>query len=332
MKNSKIKAIVSIMICAQLMTGCGTGDTQQTIEQSPIENAQTQEEQTESGQVAETQDMQPQTEQQTQEQTVSDKVATADEMASAQENDWEALTPIYVDSLNEGTFSVVVDSSSSMFKITACELTVENDEMTAVMTMGGTGYLYLYMGTGAEAVEAAEEDYISFAEDNGVHTFTVPVEALDQPINCAAYSKKKEKWYDRQLVFRSDSLPQEALGEGTLVTAESLGLEDGTYTVEVALEGGSGKASVESPCTITVKNQKVTATIIWGSSNYDYMLVDGEKYEMLPTEGNSTFEIPVAGFDWKLAVVADTVAMSTPHEIDYTLYFDSATLQKVNES
>ncbi|MBO5031509.1 MAG: hypothetical protein J6D08_06430 [Lachnospiraceae bacterium] len=339
-KNSKIKVIVSIMICAQLMTGCGAGNTQQTIQQNTGENAQTREEQAESGQTAETQEEQAESgqteeiqEMQSQtEQAVSDKVATADEMASAQENDWETLTPVYVDSLKEGTYSVVVDSSSSMFKIPACELTVENGEMTAVMTMSGTGYLYLYMGTGAEAVEAAEEDYISFAEDNGVHTFTVPVEALDQPINCVAYSKKKEKWYDRQLVFRSDSLPQEALGEGTLVTAESLGLEDGTYTVEVALEGGSGKASVESPCTITVKNQKVTATIIWGSSNYDYMLVDGEKYEMLPVEGNSTFEIPVAGFDWKLAVVADTVAMSTPHEIDYTLYFDSATLQKVSES
>lgn len=304
------------------MVGCGSKDVQQTqtANENIVESIQTEEEQTE------TQNTETQTEEQT---ASSDKVATADEMAAAEENDWEALTPVYADSLKDGTYSVVVDSSSSMFKIAECELTIENGEMTATMTMGGTGYLYLYMGTGFEAVEAAEEEYIPFAEINGAHTFTVPVEALDQPINCAAYSKKKEKWYDRQLVFRSDSLPQEALGDGTLVTAESLGLEDGSYTVEVTLEGGSGKAAVESPCTIIVDAQNVTATIIWGSSNYDYMLVDGEKYEMLNTEGNSTFEIPIAGFDWKLAVVADTVAMSTPHEISYTLYFDSATLQKV---
>ena len=60
--------------------------------------------------------------------------------------------------------------------------------------------------------------------------------------------------------------------------------------------------------------------------NYDYMLIDGAKYLPTNTEGNSTFEIPVAALDTALAVTADTVAMSTPHEIDYTLTFDSAAL------
>ena len=71
---------------------------------------------------------------------------------------------------------------------------------------------------------------------------------------------------------------------------------------------------------------RMTATIVWSSPNYDYMLVDGEKYLPTNTEGNSTFEIPVAALGTPLAVTADTVAMSTPHEIDYTLTFDSATL------
>ncbi|MDO4175799.1 MAG: hypothetical protein Q4D42_13655, partial [Eubacteriales bacterium] len=62
------------------------------------------------------------------------------------------------------------------------------------------------------------------------------------------------------------------------------------------------------------------------SSNYDYMKVDGVQYDAVNTEGNSTFEIPVTAFDYKLPVSADTTAMSTPHEIDYTLYFDSATI------
>ena len=70
----------------------------------------------------------------------------------------------------------------------------------------------------------------------------------------------------------------------------------------------------------------MTAVIVWSSPNYDYMLIDGEKYLPTNTEGNSTFEIPVAALDTALAVTADTVAMSTPHEIDYTLTFDSATL------
>lgn len=99
-------------------------------------------------------------------------------------------------------------------------------------------------------------------------------------------------------------------------------LADGTYNVEVTLEGGSGRATVVSPTQITVKNGKITATIIWSSSHYDYMLVDGEKYENEAEEGmGSTFTIPVKNIEEPLDVVGDTTAMSTPHEIDYTLYF-----------
>mgnify|MGYP002766767763 CR=1 FL=1 len=99
-----------------------------------------------------------------------------------------------------------------------------------------------------------------------------------------------------------------------------------TYTCAVTLEGGSGRATVESPAALTVADGTMTAVIVWSSPNYDYMLIDGEKYLPTNTEGNSTFEIPVAALDTALAVTADTVAMSTPHEIDYTLTFDSATL------
>jgi hypothetical protein len=219
-----------------------------------------------------------------------------------------------------------------MFQITNCELTVENGTMSAVMTMGGTGYLYVYPGTGEEAILAEDEAYIPFVEtETGEHTFIIPVEALDQGIACAAFSKKKEMWYDRTLVFRADSLPQEAYAQGTIVSAEQLGLEDGSYTVEVSLSGGSGKASVASPAEIKVENGEVRATIVWSSSNYDYMIVDEEKYLPSETEENSTFEIPVSGFDWNMPVLADTTAMSTPHEISYTLNFDSATIQPVRE-
>ena len=89
----------------------------------------------------------------------------------------------------------------------------------------------------------------------------------------------------------------------------------------VVLEGGSGRATVDSPAALTVAEGKMTATIVWSSPNYDYMIVDGEKYLPTNTEGNSTFEIPVAALGTPLAVTADTVAMSTPHEIEYTLTF-----------
>ena len=104
--------------------------------------------------------------------------------------------------------------------------------------------------------------------------------------------------------------------------------EDGTYTASVTLEGGSGRATVESPAALRCADGKFYATIVWSSPNFDYMKVDGEKYLQTNTEGNSTFEIPVAAFDQKLDVIADTVAMSEPHEVEYTLTFDSATLQR----
>lgn len=105
-------------------------------------------------------------------------------------------------------------------------------------------------------------------------------------------------------------------------------LADGTYTVEVTLEGGSGKAGVESPAQLTVQDGAMTATLVWSSSNYDYMVVDGETYQPTTLEPGSTFEIPVAALDQELSVIADTTAMGNPHEVEYTLIFDSASVQE----
>lgn len=105
-------------------------------------------------------------------------------------------------------------------------------------------------------------------------------------------------------------------------------LADGTYTVEVTLEGGSGKSSVKSPTQLTVQDGVMTATLVWSSSNYDYMVVDGETYQPTTLEPGSTFEIPVAALDEALTMIADTTAMDTPHEVEYTLTFDSASVQE----
>ena len=109
----------------------------------------------------------------------------------------------------------------------------------------------------------------------------------------------------------------------TVLTKEETGWEfqDGTYQMEVELLGGSGRASVTSPAEVEIKDGKAVATLEWSSPNYDYMVVDGEKYLPVNTEGNSVFQIPVEAFDQDIAVIADTVAMSTPHEIEYTLNF-----------
>ena len=120
-------------------------------------------------------------------------------------------TPVTADQLREGSYAIGVESSSSMFRIVTAELTVANGEMKVCMTLSGTGYEKLFMGTGAEAMAAPDAECIYFVEDAaGKYTYTVPIEALDQDTDCAAWSIRKQKWYDRVLVFESDGLPEEA--------------------------------------------------------------------------------------------------------------------------
>lgn len=304
----KIYTIITVLMLAML-TSCGEStEISETI--VTTENSQTEDT----------------TESNTETETIPEQSEKA--TAPVEEVGYEGMTAVYADSLKDGEYNITVDSSSSMFKITECSLKVENGEMTAKMTMSGTGYAYLYMGTGDEAATASESDYINYEDNGGVHSFTVPVEALDKEIDCAAFSKKKEEWYDRKLVFRADSLPIYVFADGSINTAESLGLADGEYTIDVTLEGGSGKSTVQSPTKLTVTNGEAFAELIWSSNNYDYMIIDGEKYLPVSMEENSVFEIPVTVFDHKITVSADTTAMSQPHEIEYTLYFDSDSLSE----
>jgi major membrane immunogen (membrane-anchored lipoprotein) len=114
------------------------------------------------------------------------------------------------------------------------------------------------------------------------------------------------------------------LGLGCQKKAKTLA--DGTYTVAATLTGGTGKAKIASPVQLQVQDGKITATLVWSSANYDYMKVNGLRYDAVIEDGHSVFTVPVASLEEPLPVVADTVAMSTPHEIEYTITFDAATL------
>lgn len=103
-------------------------------------------------------------------------------------------------------------------------------------------------------------------------------------------------------------------------------ITDGTYTAEVELIGGTGRATVESPATVVIENGQATATIVWSSPFYEYMLVGERRYDPIQEKGNSTFQIPIV-FDEDIMVSASTIAMSQPYLIDYTLHFDSAALK-----
>lgn len=289
-----------------------------------------------------------------------DQVASEEEQVKAQEVGVEGMVPVYGTDVVDGVYEIEVESSSSMFRVEHAELTVREGEMSAVLTMGGTGYLKIYLGTGAEAVQSDVSEYIEFVEnDEGKHTYTVPVEALDMPIDCAAFSKNREKWYDRQILFQAESLPAEAVlvelpdyeqlrqeakeqriealrsekeaqeestepeaAESTLSGEPAfIEMEDGEYAIEVELSGGSGRSTVNSPAGLIVKDGLAWARITWSSSNYDYMMVGGQKYLPLQEEGYAVFEIPILVFNEPMPVIADTTAMSTPHEVEYTLTF-----------
>ena len=240
----------------------------------------------------------------------------------------EGMRAIYGKDVKDGEYPVEVDSSSSMFNITSCTLKAENGKMTAVMVMGGTGYLKLFMGTGSEAVRAGESEYIPVVEnEQGKHTFTVPVEALDKAISCTAFSKSKEKWYDRTLVFRADSMPVSAFDPSLYSTVESLSLKDGEYEAEVTVENTAGKINVLSPARITVKDGRATAHLVWSGSKCGYIVYNGEKLLSVSSGGDPAFDMPVDYFDWRLPISAETSVLGQSKEVRCTVCVDSASLK-----
>ena len=233
--------------------------------------------------------------------------------------------------LEDGTYTAEFDTDSSMFHVNEASdgkgtLTVEDGQMTLHISLQSKKIVNLYVGMAADAPDHEADwlqpttDTVTYSDGTSeeVYGFDVPVEALDTDFQLAILGTKG-KWYDHTVSVRN----VEAQAAEAVETPA-----DGSYTCEVTLEGGSGRATVESPAALTVADGKMTATIVWSSPNYDYMIVDGEKYLPTNTEGNSTFEIPVSALDTALDVTADTVAMSTPHEIEYTLTFDSSTLEE----
>lgn len=226
--------------------------------------------------------------------------------------------------LEDGIYSAEFQTDSGMFHVNdACKgkgkLTVKNGEMTIHITLTSKKILNLFPGLAEDAKKEGAEllqpttDTVTYEDGTTeeVYGFDVPVPALDQEFDLALIGTKG-KWYDHKV---SVSNP----------VKEEVSLADGTYEMELDFEGGSGKAKIQSPAVVVVKDGKVTAKVEWSSPNYDYMIVQGEKYLPINTEGNSIFEIPVSVFDQPMDIIGDTVAMSEPHEISYKITFYSDT-------
>ena len=269
----------------------------------------------------------------------SDTKAKTAESSSAKEEETEEQTEC---ELEDGTYTAEFKTDSGMFHVNEANdgkgtLTVKDGKMTIHVSLVSKKIVNLFEGTSEDAQKDGAEllepttDTVTYSDGatEEVYGFDIPVPAIDEEFNVALIGKKN-KWYDHKVKVTNPQ--KEADGEAAGAsedkkTVEDLKLEDGEYTVDVAMEGGSGKASVDSPAALEIKDGKITATIVWSSPNYDYMIVNDEKYEPVNKDGNSTFEIPVDAFDYKMPVTADTVAMSTPHEIEYTLQFDSASIK-----
>lgn len=283
------------------------------------------------------------------------------------------MTPIYGKDIKDGEYDISVDSSSKFFKVVHATLTVNEGQMTGAIEIGSHSYLRVFLGTPEEAEAAEESQYINPQEAGDSYIFTFPIEALNKSIDCAAYSKKKNKWYDRRILFDATSLPEDAVNvdfpdydaierglkalqmienqakqdgveddEASLPTdayggaggdayfpteAMEVPYEDGEYSIEVSMAGGTGRATISSPTLMTVKDGKAYAKILMSSSHYDWMVVGGKKYENENTDGgNSYFTIPISAMDSLINIVADTTAMGDPVAIEYTLTFYADTI------
>lgn len=325
MKKKNVTAAV-IVLWAALLGGCGNkGDVQEP--DSIVDVAALTEE--EQGEAAES-------------------VLETTPEASKEENPESSESSGFEQSvaeLTDGIYTADFTTDSSMFRVNeTCEgkgtLTVENGKMTIHISLGSKKIINLYPGLAGDAEkEGAKllmptEDTITYSDGmtEEVYGFDVPVPYLGEEFDLALIGTKG-KWYDHKVSVSNPVLSAEDAQAGSSDTEgmnakDATALEDGTYSIDITFEGGSGKAKILSPVEMTVTDGRAIATLKWSSPNYDYMIVDGEKYLPVNTEGDSVFEVPVLMFDEPVVVIGDTVAMSKPHEVEYTLTFHSDTIKE----
>lgn len=239
--------------------------------------------------------------------------------------------------LPDGVYTAEFSTDSSMFHVSeACDgkgtLTVKDGVMTIHISLGSKKILNLYPGLAEDAAKDGAvlleptTDTVTYSDGmtEEVYGFDVPVPAIGEEFDLALIGTKG-KWYDHKVKV-SDPVAEDSR-EAANGSFDMSALADGSYTIELTMEGGSGRASIQSPTQLAIADGAATATLEWSSPNYDYMLVNGEKYLPVNTEGNSVFEVPVEALDAPLTMIGDTVAMSTPHEVEYTVTFHSETLE-----
>lgn len=123
----------------------------------------------------------------------------------------------------DGVYTTTAETGTTMFRVVEIILTVKNGKMSAEITLSGTGYDYLYMGTAAEAAAVQENQwikcnnsskpYVEKGENKTGRTYTIPISSLDTPIVMASHSERYKKWYDRSITVSSNNLKKISSGE-----------------------------------------------------------------------------------------------------------------------
>lgn len=262
------------------------------------------------------------------EETVSEIVTSEAESVKAE------------NTLADGLYYAEFNTDSTMFHANeTCDgkglLTVKDGEMTIHVSLPSKTIQNLYSGLAEDAQKEGAEllqptiDEVTY--DDGlteeVNGFDIPVPYLNDEFDLALIGKKGI-WYDHK-VFVCNPEPADSSGEESTASAPDSDMVWDS-TIDVTLEGGSGKATITSPAKVRTTDDCFILIVEWSSPNYDYMIVNEEKLLPVNTDGNSVFEIPLCSFDEPLPVIADTVAMSKPHEVEYTISFDAASLAPAN--
>ena len=259
------------------------------------------------------------------------RTADASDMTTVEEVGDPSAAPVTADLLKDGVYEVSVECSSSMFKIRKAFLTVADNKMWIDLEMEGEGYLFLYPGTAEEAAAADAGSFLYYdTNPEGYRVFQdYPLEALNQKVPCAAFSKKKEQWYDRTLFFGASSLDASAYNEAPGNTVSETGLADGTYQIDCILGNTGGNTALQSSI-VTVKDGNASVRIEFNTGKFDYVKVDGVQYDAVEGEENAVFEFPVTVFDREIPMIADSTAiqgMQVEKEFTITLVSESAVLK-----
>lgn len=258
----------------------------------------------------------------------------------------ETPTPAPSNVPSDGIYSTTAETGASMFKVVGVKLTVKNGKMSAVITLSGEGYDYLYMGTATDAAThtgnwikySGSAAYTLDGETKTGRTYEIPVSALDTPLTIASHSERQKKWYDRTVTISSKNLKKtgDIPAEGTPA--------DGIYSTS-AVTGAAMFKVVGTK--LTVKNGKMTALITLSGIGYDYLYMGTGadaanhtdqwiKYKGTATytldgvtKTGRTYEIPVSALDKPITVASHSESHNKWY--DRTITFSSKDLKKLGD-